>query len=237
MTLPLVLLHGLNNSPAVFGPVTARLDPDWPVVAPHLPVAEDVADIARAIAPALPPAFLLCGFSFGGYVAMALLEALPDRVHGLALVGSGPWDDPLASRPMREAAIEKAESGGYVELATAGAAHALHADNVDDPTIRAIRAQMIADYGAAAFVAHTRAAMTRPDRTPLLDGFSLPLLLAAGESDPLAPAARLVAIAERARRATVTIVPRAGHLLPLEQPDALAMALLAWRRAASNGDR
>ena len=90
MTLPLVLLHGLNNSPAVFARVRAELDPEWPIIAPTLPIAEDVDAVAAALLPILPDRFLLCGFSFGGYVATALLAAVPERIAGLALIGSGP---------------------------------------------------------------------------------------------------------------------------------------------------
>lgn len=232
MTLPLVLLHGLNNSPAVFASVRAALDPEWPIVAPTLPTVGNVDAIAAALLPALPDRFLLCGFSFGGYVAMALLAAAPERIAGLALVGSGPAADAPESRPAREAAIARAESGEYVQLATAGAAQALHPDNFGDQAIHATRAAMIAEYGAAAFVAHSRAAMDRPDRAALLTDFATPLLLAAGERDPLAPAERLTAIARSAPRAEVVIVPGAGHLLPLEQPAALAAALTTWRTRA-----
>ena len=232
MTLPLVLLHGLNNSPAVFARVRVELDPEWPIIAPTLPIAEDVDAVAAALLPILPDRFLLCGFSFGGYVATALLAAVPERIAGLALIGSGPSADAPASRPAREAAIARAEAGGYVDLATAGAAQALHPDNFGDEAIHATRAAMIADYGAAAFIAHSRAAMDRPDRSALLAGFAPPLLLAAGERDPLAPVERLTAIARSAQRAEVVIVPKAGHLLPLEQPAALAAALTRWRARA-----
>lgn len=230
MTPPLVLLHGLNNSPEVFAATRAALDPDWPAIAPRLPVAEDIDAIAEGLLPMLPGRFLLCGFSFGGYVAMALLAAAPERVAALALVGSGPWADAPESRPARAAAIARAEAGGYAELATAGAAQALHPDNLGNEAIHAARTKMIADYGAAAFIAHSRAAMDRPDRTALLDGLGAPLLLAAGERDPLAPAARLAEVARSLPRAEVVIVPGAGHLLPLEQPAAFAAALTRWRR-------
>jgi len=229
---PLVLLHGLNNSPAVFATVRAELDPGWPSTAPRLPIAEDVDAIAATLLPALPDRFLLCGFSFGGYIAMALFAAAPERIAGLALVGSGPWADAPESRPAREAAIAKAAAGGYAEMAAAGAVQALHPDNFGDETIHATRAAMIADYGSGAFVAHSRAAMNRPDRTALLAAATGPLLLAAGERDPLAPAERLMAVARIAPRAEVAIVPGAGHLLPLERPAALAAALTRWGNLA-----
>lgn len=226
MTLaPLVLLPGLNNSVAVFDGVIAALEPSIRPIAMGLPALERVEALAGHILSEAPPRFALCGFSFGGYVALAILERAPERVTALALVGSLPGADTETGRASRERAIATAQAGGYAAMVQETAAAAFHPDSLADAAIMARRAAMIEEYGAERFVAHSRAAMARPDRSTTVSGFAGPLLMMAGERDPLAPRDRMVEIAGQER---VHVIAGAGHLLPLEQPGAMAAVLNDW---------
>ncbi|GLS98894.1 alpha/beta hydrolase [Sphingobium jiangsuense] len=225
----LVLLPGLNNSRAVFDGVVAALDPAIDARAIDLPPLASVEAIADAVLADLPERFHLCGFSFGGYVALAMLARAPERIAGLALVGSLPAADSEAARENRSRAIETAQAGGYEAMVQTNASAAFHPESLKDEAIMARRAAMVADYGPDRFIAHSRAAMTRPDRTATLTGYAGPVLMLAGECDPLAPRERMEALVG-AHRAHV--VPGAGHLLPLEQPAATAALLSGWLRTA-----
>ena len=72
--LPLVLVPGLNNTPAIWDDVLPRLAPGITVHAPLVPARDTVEAIAEELLAQLPERFALCGFSFGGYVALAMLE-------------------------------------------------------------------------------------------------------------------------------------------------------------------
>ena len=226
MTRPvLVLLPGLNNSRAVFDGVVAALDPGIEALALDLPPLDSVDMLADHVLAAIPRRFHLCGFSFGGYVALAMLARAPERLAGLALVGSLPGADGEPARANRTRAIAAAESGGYEAMVEANAAAAFHPDSLNDTAIMARRAAMVAAYGAERFVAHSRAAMARPDRTDLLAAYAGPVTMLAGDRDPLAPQERMEALVGAGR---THVVAGAGHLLPLEQPRTLADLLSRW---------
>jgi pimeloyl-ACP methyl ester carboxylesterase len=89
--------------------------------------------------------------------------------------------------------------------------------------------QMGLALGPDAFVAQSEALRMREDLRPALPNLAMPVMLACGAEDRLCPPewhrcwARSIG-----RNAKFTKIPEAGHLLPLEQPKALADALLGW---------
>ena len=67
--------------------------------------------------------------------------------------------------------------------------------------------------------------MHRPDSTPLLAQVSVPTLVITGEEDEMIPVEESRRIASGIRGAKLVIIPGAGHLANLEQPDAFNDAL------------
>jgi pimeloyl-ACP methyl ester carboxylesterase len=53
-----------------------------------------------------------------------------------------------------------------------------------------------------------------------------PVMLLAGEADRLTPPASAEQLAQVLPNATLTVLPRCGHQMPLERPDAVVQALL-----------
>jgi pimeloyl-ACP methyl ester carboxylesterase len=53
-------------------------------------------------------------------------------------------------------------------------------------------------------------------------------LVAVGEHDEWATPAQHIAIAQAISGATITIIPDAGHMVPVEQPDRMTDALTTW---------
>jgi pimeloyl-ACP methyl ester carboxylesterase len=227
---PLVLIPGLNNTAAVFDRLRARLPADVPAIAVDNPALETVEAIAQALLPALPPRFRLVGFSFGGYVALALLQAVPERVSGVAMVCTAPNADTPAAAARRAASLQVVAEGRYVEATMAQAANAFHPDSVGDATLMAEREAMVRAYGPERFAAHVRAAIARPDRTALLDGRH-PTLVVGGSHDALFTP-QVLAYAEHIPGARRVTIEGAGHLVPMERPAELAQCLADWARAA-----
>ena len=223
----LVLIPGLNNTAAVFDGVVAAMPSGVSVHAVTCGALPTVEAIADALIDKLPERFWLGGFSFGGYVALAMLERYPERVAGIAMMCTAPFADTEAQKEMRVKAMEKARSGGYKSMIAAQAAHAFHPDSLSNATLMAAREAMVDDYGADRFVAHMQAVMTRPDRQALLDG-SLPTLVMSASHDKVFPPEQVREYGERIPQAQLVCIENAGHLAPMEQPDEVARVLHAW---------
>ena len=68
----------------------------------------------------------------------------------------------------------------------------------------------------------------RPDATPLLPAINCPTLLVVGREDAIASPAEMGAMARAIPGARLVEIPAAGHMAPLEQPDAVNAALLQF---------
>ena len=218
MPHPLVLLHGLNTTAAIFDGVRSALPSTVEVHAPELPAVADVDAIAAALLKQLPQRFHLAGFSFGGYVALAMRALAPDRLSGLSLICSGPQADTAAQAAARRQAIDMAANGGHAKMVAAQSASAFHPDSLGNAPMMKRRSAMVTAYGAERFMAHQAASLARPERTALLDG-RVPTLFTPENQRVLA---------QGIPGAGFQVVPGAGHLLPLEQPAALAALLAHW---------
>jgi len=223
----LVLIPGLNNMAAVFDAVVAGLEGEVRVHAVDCPALADVDAIAEALLQDLPERFWLAGFSFGGYVAMAMLARAPQRVEGVALICSSPAADQPTQHAARQAAIDRARQGDYLGMIDAQAAQAFHADSLGDAALMQRRRDMVALYGVERFIAHQRASMGRPDRSALLDG-SRPTAIVAASHDRLFAPAALQELAAQIPGAQYLQIADAGHLMPMEQPERLCQALRRW---------
>ena len=59
----------------------------------------------------------------------------------------------------------------------------------------------------------------RPDSTPLLRNLKVPTLVIVGEEDLASPPTEVQSMAEHIPGAKFTIIPKAGHVSNLEQPE------------------
>lgn len=225
---PLLLLPGLSSTPELWDAVRAALPVGIVSTALENPALEDIDAIAEEILATAPPLFALAGFSFGGYVALAIAARAPNRIERLALIATGANADAPEAAASRTRLVELAQSGAYASIDGKMTRFLLHPDHADDASIHAIRARMSRGYGAGTFVAQQRAAMARPARDAVLASIRVPTLIAVGREDRVTPLAQHEEMARRIPAADLVVFERCGHLVPLEAPLDLAAALTKW---------
>jgi pimeloyl-ACP methyl ester carboxylesterase len=225
---PLLLLPGLSNTPEVWDEVRAALPVGINVTALENAALEDVDAIAAGILVNAPPRFALAGFSFGGYVALAIAAQAGDRIERLALIATGATADSAEAAASRTRLIDLAESGAYDTIDDKMTRFLLHPNRQGDEAIHAKRNRMSRDYGAKRFIAQQRAAMRRPNRDAVLASIRVPTLIAVGRDDRITPLAQHEEMARRIPAAELVVFENCGHLAPLEAPVELAGALTRW---------
>ncbi|MGH9082422.1 MAG: alpha/beta fold hydrolase [Acidimicrobiales bacterium] len=163
-------------------------------------VAEVVAEMAGPV--------VVVGHSFGGRVAVHLAAARPDLVRALVLTGVPLLRTRPASRPARRFR----------------AVRALHrAGLVGEERMEGARRRFgSADYAAAQGTMRAVLVETAGESyEQQLDAIGCPVALVWGDDDATVPVAVAEAVAGRLRDARLTVLPGAGHLVPLTAPDAL----------------
>jgi pimeloyl-ACP methyl ester carboxylesterase len=240
--LPVVLLHAFPLARTMWAPVVDRLAAaSVPVLSIDLPglgdspVPGDVPDLdlsADAVVALLDryevTRAVVGGVSMGGYVALAIARRYPLRLAGLALVDTKAEADDPDARANRER-IAKAVLG---EAGTRALAPMI--DSLLGPTSHSRRLELVrrvADGLAAARpegVAWSQRAMAaRPDATGSLAAVQVPVAVVVGAEDTLTPPERAHRLAGGLSDAVLSVLPGAGHLSPLEAPDAVAGAVIA----------
>lgn len=224
---PLLLLPGLSSTPELWDAVRAALPAGIAAQALENAALEDIDAIAAEILADAPPRFALAGFSFGGYVALAIAARAPERIERLALIATGANADSPEAAASRQRLIEIAQSD-YASIDGRMTKFLLHPDRVEDAEIHEKRRRMSRDYGAARFIAQQRAAMGRPARDSVLASIRVPTLVAVGREDRITPLAQHEEMARRVPAAELVVFEHCGHLVPLEAPLELAEAISKW---------
>jgi pimeloyl-ACP methyl ester carboxylesterase len=164
------------------------------------------------------------GLSMGGYVALAFAQLHPDRLRSLALLDTKSTADSEEAQAGRDAAAAMAVREGRSAFA-ASMVDVLLAQQAS-LWLRARVRTMIEDTPTETVVAALAGMKQRPDRTQVLAHSKAPTAVIVGEQDRLTSFADAEHMAAAART-TVTVVPGAGHLPPIEQPAAVVSALRA----------
>ncbi len=166
------------------------------------------------------------GLSMGGYVAFALWERHPQLVSTLVLSNTRATADSDEGRAGREAQAVAVVSEGRGPLATKLVDALL--SPAADLTAKARLRTMVESTPVETIVASLRGMAERPDRTELLGSITVPTLVVAGEEDGLIPPLDMHELAAAISGSEFVIVPGAGHLPPIERPEAFTEILLGF---------
>ncbi|MGH3016644.1 MAG: alpha/beta fold hydrolase [Gaiellaceae bacterium] len=231
MSRPTVLLlHAFPLDPRMWEGQRAALEAAWhSVLAPGLPGPEPEVGFdawARRVLGLLDGPFVPVGSSMGGYLAFELWRQAPERIPALALVDTRATPDSPEQRAARDDAIRLLGEAGR-EASWDDLSPRLFSSAADPEVVS--RAREIAfEQPLTALVTAQETIRDRVDSRPTLATIDVPVLVLVGEEDRLTPPADAEAMAAAVGSARLTRIARAGHLSPLEQPDAVNEALVSF---------
>ena len=184
--------------------------------------------MAQALLDEQPGDLILCGASMGGIVAMEAIRQAPQRIKGLALLGTNARPETDDVRKLRELAVTLFESGRAAEVLRANVPLAFHASRSSDAALVRTYLDFVLRAGVRQLVDQNRAIMARPDARVHLPSITCPVLVVCGDSDQLTPPECSQEIATLVPRARLVLLPECGHMLTMERPNEVNAALLAW---------
>jgi pimeloyl-ACP methyl ester carboxylesterase len=226
--LPIILVPGLLCSARLYARQVPAL---WAfgaaTIADHRR-DDSVESVASRILDAAPPRFALAGLSYGGYIALAVVRAAPERVAKLALLDTQARPDSEEAKAGRRKLMAMAEDGKLNDVVDMLTPKFLSAAHAKDERLKQIVGDMARETGVEAFLKQQRAVMARPDSRPLLGSIRCPTLVLVGDSDTLTPPDLSKEMADGIPGAKLAVIPNCGHLSTIEQPDAVNAALTGW---------
>ena len=195
----------------------------------HVPKLYDLGastdEWALAVLQRVPGQLVAVGASMGGYCASAIARLAPERLQGIVLVGSRADADPPERRPVRERWIEIARERGGEGMWEEVARGFFPADA--DPEV-VERAHAIAgEQDPVGLVRAIEAIRDRPDSTEAVTS-GIPLLVVAGDEDPLITVEVGRSLAAASPKGRVEELEGCGHLPSMERPEELNRILATF---------
>jgi pimeloyl-ACP methyl ester carboxylesterase len=228
MTARVLLLPGLACDGELFAGLAHALASWTPqATATHTQEATLPAMAARLLTDHAGP-LVLVGASMGGMLALEAARQAPQRIAGLALLGTSARPDTPELIALRSDAIRRFEQGGAEELLRANVMFAFHPQHQRDRALVERYVQMVLRAGTAQLIAQNRAVMARADLRAALPAIRCPALVLCGEADALTPPDHARELADTLPSARLEMIEGAGHMLTLEQPARVGSLLADW---------
>lgn len=224
-----VLLPGLACDAGLWHDQLAALQPGHaPRVADVHMRAPSLPAMAALLLAEHPGELLLIGASMGGRIALEAAQQAPQRVRGIALLGSTARADTDELRALRTEAVAQFESGRGEDLLQANVWFVFHRSAWDDDALLDRYRAMLRRAGFAQLARQNRAMMAAHDFRPRLPAIRCPTLVVCGENDGVTPPQCSREIAQAIAGARLALLPDCGHMLTMEKPGAVNALLLQW---------
>ena len=261
---PLILLHGVGNSGAVYGPMLGCFAELGPVMAPTmspelLSTGADSKDdavgrLVEWLAEVAAPPWRLVGHSMGGILTGLILRTHPDVVSSAVLLNA-----PLPGTIERLRTGNSLDRNGRALLAMKGLARITSFGRPRLPRFLRGTELAIVRAGLAGFVANPMALDGRVISRAILrsrttdgidflrmarelpiwesDPFSLcPVQIIQGDDDPLVPMSDHDAVVDAYPTAAVHVISQCGHFAHLEQPGLTLELISKFYARLESGD-
>jgi 3-oxoadipate enol-lactonase len=235
--LPLVLIHSLGMDRSFWQAVTPALTSMTAVLTydcrghgasdkPNGPYrveafADDLADLLDHVG---WQSVAIAGASMGGCITLAFAAAYPARAAALGLFDTTAWYDAPDKWEERAATAETKGLGALIDFQTT---------RWFTDAFRASRKDVV-DASVAIFLTNRPQAYAETCRmlgacnlTAALPGLKMPVRIAVGEEDYATPVAMSETLHRGIAGSTLTVIPNARHLTPLECPERIVAELSA----------
>lgn len=197
---------------------------------PHvadLSLDDSVASMVKRILEYAPKRFALAGLSMGGYVAFEMMRQAPERVICLALLDTMARLDEPERLKTRKGLLRITEEVRFLGVTPRLLPTLIYEDKLNTPVANEMMG-MAESLGKEVFIRQQTAIINRPDSVPLLKQIDVPTLVVVGENDQLTPPSESIKMAQMIPNATLQMLPKCGHLPPLELPNETTALLRKW---------
>ncbi len=234
-----VLLHAFPVNHEMWVPVAQRLASKYRLILLDLrghgdsgvgagpaSMERHVADVLRVCGAVGAQKAAFAGVSIGGYVLFELWRQHPEHVAALMFCDTRAQADTDQARANRLQSAEQVEQHGPQAYLDSMVPKQLSKHTLAErPEVVAAVRGMMAEMTAAGIAAVQRGMAARPDSRPTLATINVPSLILTGAEDSFVTVADLELMRQGIAGSSSAVLPLAGHLAPLEQPDAAAQVI------------
>lgn len=169
---------------------------------------------------------VVCGLSMGGYITFAFYRKYPEQVAALILSATRAGEDSPEGKANRDKAADLARRGGADAIADSMLPK-LFAPKTYSTRPELVQSvwEMMHKTSLEGILGDLMGMKSRPDSTSTLEQIDKPTLILHGNDDQLIPLRDAVSMRATIPGAQLRVLPDAGHLLNLEQPEPFNQAI------------
>ena len=185
--------------------------------------ADDLEDLIDELDLVKP---IICGLSMGGYIALRAVERFENKFSALILCDTKSAADNDEAKLKRAAGIKTINSDGaekFVRDFVTGCFSPKTIKNKPEVFIEILNRSLT--NNPTGLKGCLLAMAARTDTTSYLAKIKIPVLLICGEDDTLTPPEVMKGMSEQIPNSEFVLIPQAGHLTPVENPEKVNMAL------------
>lgn len=224
-----VLLPALGCDGRMWEPVTKLLRDRFTLVRPETWNCGTLQAAAQGTAALLTSLGIaqagVAGVSMGGYLAFELLRLWPQGIRAAALLDTTAFPDTPERQRTRQQVLRMLREGRFEEVLAPFVASVLAPTRARGGPEADLLRLMARELGAGAFANDVDAIARRGSYEDVLRAVRVPLVFLVGEHDGLTPPEVAHRMASAVPGSRVEVVPDAGHMAALENPEAVARAL------------
>jgi pimeloyl-ACP methyl ester carboxylesterase len=229
----LILLPGMLCDHSYYEPQLVELQKVAEVSIAQYPTITTIAEMAQIVLRAAPERFAVAGHSMGGRVAQEVASRAPARVIGLGLFGTDyrgilSEEERSGEEVRRQQWLDMIDKEGFHHFAQQWAPRLVAPSRRTQHQLISSIVQMAERLGRAGLNAHCQAGLSRADYSNLLPRIEAPTLVMGGSEDIVRPPEVHRDIASRIPNARLAILDGVGHMMSLEDPDAVTAHMLPW---------
>jgi pimeloyl-ACP methyl ester carboxylesterase len=228
MKQPVLLLCGLLCDETIWNDIPKRLAKVADVSVVSFRGFSSIQAMADHVLAIGSKQFAVAGHSMGGRVALEVYRRAPARITGLALLNTGVHAVRDGEPQSRGHLLRVAHERGMSALASEWLPPMMGTDVSRTAELMPRLTAMIERWTPAAFAGQTNAMLQRPEALSVLPTIAVPTLLLSGSDDTWSPVSQHESIRRKIPHATLFEIHGAGHMAPIERPEAVAIALREW---------
>lgn len=172
---------------------------------------------------------VVAGLSMGGYIALRALERNPERFSAAVLCDTRSEADGNEGKLKRFSAVANVKKNGSIEFAKGFVQVAFAPQSFATRAEAIQRITKTIEHTPPLSIAGTQLALaSRTDTTGSLANIAVPTLILVGENDTITPPTASQAMHEKIPGSKLHIIPNAGHVSNLENPEEFNRHLLVF---------
>lgn len=202
------------------------------VIYGSLSPGDSIEAIAKNNIPEGSEKLILIGFSMGGYVARELARMVPERVENLILIATSARADTEEQRQQRLTAAKNMSATNFRGLSQGAIKQSVASFRENDRDLVERIRLMGAGLGKDIFV--QQSGIHRKGDLEHLKDIQCPTLVIGADGDRLRCLGEVRELHQAIHGSDFEIIEQSGHMIPLEQAQALASVVSGWLVKTTN---